>query len=293
MTSPISSDFTTKLKSPTAWRFRMLLGSTFAPRFFCCTDPNELGIVDGKEPVAIISASADVVTEGATIAFDGTDSYDPDGSIVGYSWSFGGGSPSSGTASTDNVTFASAGKKNIRLTVTDGTGKRSVPAVRQITVLDANDAFGNTSDNADEPATGAGVYVGTLTGVYYSEDSGQSWTALNAGLSGDALLVRDFTQDPVTYGAGTANRTLWVATDDGPYITTNGGGTWTQKLPGTVSNAWSDGTAPTVADLTFHAVQFAGAKLFTIARWTNGSGEERSWIFYTEDAGETWTEVTE
>jgi len=228
MTSPLPDALVTALKSKTAWRFDTELGATFSPRFFCCTDPNELGIVDGKEPVAIIEASSDMVTTGTGVSFDGTNSYDPDGSIVGYSWSFPGGSPSSGTVATvSGVTFASAGQKKVRLTVTDGTGKRSVPAIRVITVKAADDLF------ETDTVTGAGgVYVTTLDGVYYSTDSGQSWSDVSGDLSGDGLIIRAFSQDPASYQQPQASHILWAGTDDGLYVTINGGTNWTQSNSG-------------------------------------------------------------
>ena len=58
--------------------------------------------------------------EGKTITFDGTGSYDPDGTIVSYEWSFGDGG--TGTGSTPSHAYASTGTYTVNLTVTDNEG---------------------------------------------------------------------------------------------------------------------------------------------------------------------------
>lgn len=244
-TEPLLDNLIAALKNPTAWRFNLQLGSQFKPRFFCCTDPNELGIVDGKEPVAIILASANAIGEGGSIDFDGTDSYDPDGSIVGYSWSFPGGTPSSSSNSTETVTFNSSGKKTVRLTVTDGTGKRSIPAERVITVNPAGDGFGGNENGI----LGGGVYVSQEAGLRYSADSGENWTNISGDLIGDALKIRDFAQDPVSYNHPQEQHIIWIATDGGLYFTIDGGSNWI------LSN---DSAA-------FLALQFYGNRLYAIS----------------------------
>jgi len=57
---------------------------------------------------------------GSPIAFNGSSSYDPDGSIVSYNWDFGDGGSS--TQPVVSHVFASARSYNVRLTVTDNGG---------------------------------------------------------------------------------------------------------------------------------------------------------------------------
>jgi PKD repeat protein len=52
--------------------------------------------------------------------FDGTNSSDPDGSIVSYAWDFGDGATASGMTATH--TYAAAGTYSVTLTVTDDLG---------------------------------------------------------------------------------------------------------------------------------------------------------------------------
>jgi streptogrisin C len=71
-------------------------------------------------PVASFSYSA----SGTSVYFDGSYSYDPDGSIVSYAWNFGDGTTGSGA--TVNHTYPYEGYFTVTLTVTDNTGKTGV-----------------------------------------------------------------------------------------------------------------------------------------------------------------------
>jgi PKD repeat protein len=74
-------------------------------------------------PVAIAGPDRDIQLEKGqetvTITFDGSASYDPDGTIVAYVWDFGDGT--TGTGPTPTHTF-SAGTYTVRLTVMDNDG---------------------------------------------------------------------------------------------------------------------------------------------------------------------------
>lgn len=59
-------------------------------------------------------------TEGNAVAFDGSASNDPDGSIISYSWDFGDGS--TGIGATTTHTYSTAGTYNVTLTVLDDSG---------------------------------------------------------------------------------------------------------------------------------------------------------------------------
>jgi hypothetical protein len=284
-TSPLSSNLQNKLDDATAWKFETTLGPVFTPRFFCCDDPNSLSISGGKEPVAIIDLDPNPSFTGDGILYTGTASYDPDGSITAYAWSFEGHSPSSGTASNGTLSYATAGTYTIELTVTDGTGLQSNPARQELVVV----------------AKYAHLLTGGSSGVYYSDgNSPITWTAKNTGLSGNDLIVYDVIVEPSTSFLPDANKTIWRATTGGIQVSNDGGATWAEKVPGTVSNAWADSPAPTVSDLTWRDLHFNAGRLFAMATWQNGSSAWRSWIFYTDNAADmvgstagtvTWTEI--
>ncbi len=71
-------------------------------------------------PIAIVSATPQSGPSPLLVSFDGSGSYDTDGTIVSYSWTFGDGT--AGTGSNVQHTYAGAGIYTARLTVTDNLG---------------------------------------------------------------------------------------------------------------------------------------------------------------------------
>jgi len=119
-----------------------------------------------QAPVAAFTSSA----SGLTAQVDGSGSSDPDGSVVGYAWSFGDGTTGSGA--TASRTFLAAGAYTVTLTVTDNSG--ATASVSQPVTVSAPppagqlaaDAFGRTAP------TGWGI-----------ADVGGAWTLLGAASS--------------------------------------------------------------------------------------------------------------
>jgi surface protein len=71
-----------------------------------------------QSPVAGFTATpADLV-----VAFDGSASRDPDGSITNYSWNYGNGTSNTNGGATPTYTYPAAGTYNVILTVTDNKG---------------------------------------------------------------------------------------------------------------------------------------------------------------------------
>ncbi len=60
------------------------------------------------------------VCDSASCDFDGTDSSDPDGSVVSYAWDFGDGGTATGA--TPSHDFVTTGTRDVTLTVTDDEG---------------------------------------------------------------------------------------------------------------------------------------------------------------------------
>jgi PKD repeat protein len=71
-------------------------------------------------PYASFSSSTTSTLVGNTVSFNATNSYDPDGTLVSYSWKFGDGGTSIGV--TTSHVFNTAGSFNVTLTVTDNSG---------------------------------------------------------------------------------------------------------------------------------------------------------------------------
>ena len=73
-----------------------------------------------QPPVAVIRASPTAGEAPLTVNFDGSGSYDPDGRVVSYKWSFGDGSGGDGVSTSH--TFSNPGTYTVVLTVTDDKG---------------------------------------------------------------------------------------------------------------------------------------------------------------------------
>jgi PKD repeat protein len=104
--------------------------------------PNQSPVADPGGPYA--------GTVGAPIAFDGSRSFDPDGTIVSFSWDFG--DSSRGAGPTPTHVYAAEGTYTVELTVTDDSGDTST----MTTVANINLTRGNEPPiaSAGEPYSG-------------------------------------------------------------------------------------------------------------------------------------------
>lgn len=104
------------------------------------------GTIDPNEaPVAAISGPTSA-SSGANVTFDGTGSFDPDGSIASYSWDFGDGTEAV-TGDTVTHVFRNAGTYEVRLVVTDdrgviGTATQTIEVVAPGTIAGSVTDFG-------------------------------------------------------------------------------------------------------------------------------------------------------
>lgn len=98
------------------------------------------------KPVANFTFSPDNVCVDYVVSFDGSSSYDPDGSSLTYCWSFGSGAHLvyGADTATPTCTYTTAGSKTVTLTVTDcdscincdpKTNKTSDPKTLTLTVV--------------------------------------------------------------------------------------------------------------------------------------------------------------
>ncbi len=76
-------------------------------------------IIKNRRPIAAISVT-EPIQENKSTLFDATQSYDSDGTIISYTWSFGDGTAASGTTATHS--FTDAGVYSVTLAVEDNDG---------------------------------------------------------------------------------------------------------------------------------------------------------------------------
>jgi PKD repeat protein len=165
-------------------------------------------------PVAAISATPASGTVPLTVSFSGAGSSDPDGSIVGYEWNFGDGTPLVTGLSTTSHIYTVAGSYNAQLKVTDNSGlwnMRSVTIIAQspvvlvdfrvadiamsLTVNKARNARANAAVTVKD-AGGALVPGATVAGTWSGIVAGS--TSAVAGSNGVATLA-----SPTTKASGT------------------------------------------------------------------------------------------
>jgi PKD repeat protein len=107
-------------------------------------------------------------TEGVAIAYDGSGSYDPDGSIAAYRWDFGDGDRGTGVAPTH--TYAQNGTHSVTLTVTDNDGATN-RSTTTATIADTEP----TADFSASPTSGQEPLTVTFTDNTTSHDGIVTW----------------------------------------------------------------------------------------------------------------------
>jgi PKD repeat protein len=145
-------------------------------------------------------------TAGTEIAFDGSGSSDPDGSIVSYTWDFGDGATGSGA--TTNHVYAAQGTYNLSLTVTDDGGAVD-SASTSVSIDPANQA---PTANAGGPYTATDGTTVVFDGTGSSDADGTitdyAWD-FGDGTSGSGATPSHL------YAAAGSYNVLLTVTDDG------------------------------------------------------------------------------
>ncbi|MES2799280.1 MAG: PKD domain-containing protein [Bacteroidota bacterium] len=194
---------------------------------------------------AVISASNGTVCIGQSLSFTSNST----GNIVGYQWSFGGGSP--GTAITQGphfVSFAAAGNYNVILEVTDNLGNTDDTTITiQVTPCSSPIAAFNGSD--DDPCLGECVTFNnnsTSIGV-----TTYSWT-FNGGTPATSTAQNP---GPVCYNTEGNFTAVLVVTN--PF----GNSSFTQNItvnPLPIVTAFSDQTINLLQSATINATSNIG-----------------------------------
>jgi PKD repeat protein len=261
-----------------------------------------------KPPVATFTPSSTSGPTGTPITFDGTGSYDPDGTIITWSWIFG--DTTTGSGSVVAHTFTTAGTYTVTLTVTDNGGYSSSTS-SQITITDRPPVVSATPAPTT-PSPGQSV---TLSITASDPDGTISTTKVDWG-DGTVDNLGAVSSDTHTYAlpgsttSSTFTVTVTVTDNSGSSTSTNSQVTVTDQPPavsftpstttanagqavtlainasdpdGTISTTsinWGDGKidnfnyAPTIASHTYNSTGSAGSKTYTITvRATDSRGQ--------------------
>ncbi len=265
------------------------------------TDTSTATIGLGNQPPVSDPNGPYTGTVGVAVAFDGSASADPDGTITSYSWNFGDGN--TGTGATPSHTYAVAGMYNVILTVTDDVG--------------ATDAAGTTADVTNPPtnqppvADPGGPYSGSVgvpvafdgtasadpdgTITAYDWDFGDGNLGSGAtpthtyAVDGNYTVTLTVTDDASATGTATTTASIGVVGNQPPVADPNGPYSGTIGVP-----VAFDGTASSDPDGTITAYNwdFGDGSTGTGATPTHtyaADGNYTVTLTVTDDAGDTGT----
>lgn len=215
-------------------------------------------------------------TEGIPITFDGSSSYDPDGTIDSYEWNFGDGNTS--TEMNPTYTYAQNGTYTITLNVTDSDGATDTNTTTA-TIEDTEPTadFTGTPRSGPEPLT----VDFSDNSTSYDGITAWEWDFDNDGGvdSNDQNPTHEYAED----GTYTVTLTVYESDDDNDtltladYITVTGAG---DTIPPTIVSVTLDAYT-TIANATIHLTVNATDNVGVTSVTADGSS-------LTED-GDNWT----
>ena len=165
-----------------------------------------------------------IVQEGETVTFDGTASYDPDGSVVSYSWDFGDGQ--SDTGAVVQHAYTGGADHTVTLTVTDDDGAIDVDTafvevnLAPVANTGASDVYEDVGVDIRFDGSGSVDSDGTIT--RYDWDFGNGDHATGAivfyqySSSGDYTVTLTVTDDDGGTDSATMTAHVLGAVDNQP-----------------------------------------------------------------------------
>jgi PKD repeat protein len=169
-----------------------------------------------QKPTAAFSFSCDQLE----CSFDGSNSEDPDGDVTDYAWDFGDGDTGSG--STVDHTYASAGNRTVTLTVTDNDGATDIKSKEVTTTLASVAYVGSASTNGNRATHSvtipSGVQAGDTLLLFLTTNSSavsitapSGWSEVRSG-SVDGLQARVWSKTATAADAGAGVSVLTSST---------------------------------------------------------------------------------
>ena len=222
-----------------------------------------------KPPVAIFTPSSTSAPTGTPISFDGTGSYDPDGTIATWSWTFG--DTTSGSGSMVSHSYTTSGIYTVTLTVTDNGGYTGSTS-SSITITDRPPTVSSTPS----PTTPSPGQTVTLTINAADPDGTISTTRVDWG-DGTVDNLSAVTSDSHTYaltGSSTSYTftiTVTVTDNSGSTASTNSQVTVTDNPPAlSITPSTTTPAAGQIVTLSISASDPDGAITSTVVDWGDG-----------------------
>ncbi|WP_431278362.1 PKD domain-containing protein [Leifsonia poae] len=155
-----------------------------------------------QAPVAAFSSAV----SNLSVAFDGSASADPDGTVASYAWDFGDGT--TGTGVNPTHAYGSAATFTVTLTVTDDKGLAGTPVQHDVTTV----AVPNQAPTASFTATPNGLAVSVNGGASSDPDGTVASYAWNFG---DGATATGATASHTYAAGGTFTVSLTVTDNQG------------------------------------------------------------------------------
>ena len=159
-----------------------------------------------RVPTASFTFTTGTILTSVSASFDGTSSFDPDGTIVGYAWDFGDGSTGSGATPTHG--YSISGIYSVKLNVTDNSGSTAV-STQTVTITDRPPAVSLTLSTTT--ATPGQAVILTISAT--DPDGTIASTTVNWGDGTTDTISGPPTTDSHTYSlaSGTSSKTYTIA----------------------------------------------------------------------------------